>query len=124
MQNDPLQAFDQWLSKPVPKADPFFAERLRSRIRRQQRRQRSAAIVSWLRPIAAAALIGVSFAAFQLQTDPQSPSTPSAAQVNIDRAAATVDPELETIFALASTMPQHADLAAIADSKAVALFLQ
>lgn len=102
----PAPSFDELFEMRDDLFDPDMARKVRSRISKTARPAILPRWLVYLRPLAAAALLTLTFYAFR-----QSTPTEKVPPVAIASPAAQTATDLEVIFALASTLDGNADLA-------------
>lgn len=102
----PAPGFDELFEIRADLFDPNMARKVRSRISKAARPVISPKWLVYLRPLAAAALLTLTFHGFR-----QSPSAENVPPVSASPSAVQTAADLEVIFALASTLDGNADLA-------------
>jgi hypothetical protein len=102
----PAPSFEELFEIRADLFDPEMARKVRSRISTAARPPMSPRWLVYLRPLAAAALLTLTFYGFRQSTPPVNIPPVTASTPAVQTAA-----DLEVIFALASTLEGNADLA-------------
>lgn len=120
---------DAWvdflLEKPHPRPDPAFTRRVVASAQAERSKSSTVTLISWLRPLAAAAILGFSLYVFQQSGDqPTKDVSPLGQQSSELTATNLQDEQITAIFALASALPVQSNVANLPSEAAMAMLRQ